>query len=851
MGFAESLERSDAMTMTIATRRLVLCLALAGVAWAGEGRAPLRWQDMELPHAARSDEWVVISSPRRYTITMGGNVDMDHALTRDHGNWRVGWQPNESLAIENVGSEPVEDAKVIVNGRGNWYSIEEMLEEVLAGARSDQEKVYLIWQFCRENRHHDSPIYGSLWRSELHDPVKMLAVYGAGLCDDSGSIGASLYEAAGLTERVPFVRALHGHMMCEVFNEGRWQFMDIDQDVFYLDRENELPVGGDVVAQDHDLAHRDVHYGPIFHDWTRSRSAASLFGNDDEEEMRLDKGYRIGVRLRPGERIEYRWDNIGKWSSWEPGRGRRWVGNSRKIYEPRLDSERAGADEAKGVSLTRIDGRAAVCGDSEGASLTYRMSSDFVLCGGRVTASFVLRGTDDTAIIEAWSRDNKGQGRTEPVQVWRASGPGGREADVEIDGAMDLTHGGPEHEVFVRIRLVSLGNGDGAALTALAIRGDLMVSPLFLPRLRLGENEVVYTDDCPGERKVRLAYRWRETTAVTLPAAPALVYPDDGRTVRDEIVTYRWGAVAGARAYHFQVARDAAFRWPYRTGLDTIYEGTSYSVPFWGVYSPKTTYYWRVRAQSDKGLWGDWSEARTFRWAGPRVPVDVMLKKQGGRFVLSWAANARGARPVAYEVYGSDIKGFSVSKAPYEVPTLGEVGGNFVGRTTGTTMVVAGPGLPDEGSDWVQHAENLNRCFYRVVAVDEHGTHSGCSAYAEMPHPYIWSEPNVRAQSGKAYRYQPAVIRSLGDLQFRYEKPGKQMWEREQLSFSLVEGPAWLSVDSESGLLSGTAPRDGAGSSNVTLRVTASIEKRTGKDTYRPDTPPRHFDQTFRLVVSE
>jgi hypothetical protein len=101
------------------------------------------------------------------------------------------------------------------------------------------------------------------------------------------------------------------------------------------------------------------------------------------------------------------------------------------------------------------------------------------------------------------------------------------------------------------------------------------------------------------------------------------------------------------------------------------------------------------------------------------------------------------------------------------------------------------------------------------------------------------------------YRYQPEVIRSLGDLQYRYEEPGKKMWEQEQLSFSLVEGPAWLSVDSQSGLLSGTAPRDATGSFDVTLRVMASIEKRTGRDTYMPDPRPRHFDQVFRLVVSE
>ncbi len=831
-------------------RVLVLCtvILLIGATSSGAERTPLKWQENELPHQERSREVVVTSSPQRYTITMGGNLDMDHALTREHGRWTVGWQPNESLVVENIGAEPVENAKVIINGRGNWYSIEEMLAEVLATARSDQEKVYLIWQFCRSNRHHDDPIYGGPWDAELHDPVKMLAIYGAGLCDDAGSIGASLYEAAGLTRRTPTVRCLHGHMMCEVFHKDRWQFMDIDQNVFYLDRENELPVGGDAVAQDHDLAHREVHYGPVFHDWKTSRRAAGLFGWDDDQTKRLEKGYRLRVCLRLGERMEYRWDNIGNWSMYEPGRGRRWVGNSRKVYEPRFDSERGGADTAHDVSLVQVNDTPALRGDSDQAALTYRMSSAFVFCGGRVNASFTLRGTQDKAVIEVWARDNKGQGQTSPVQVWQASGPGPRQADVEIDKAMDLTHGGPEYEFFVRVRLASSGNDGGAVLTHLTLRGDLMVSPLFLPRLRLGENEVVYTDGNSGSRKVRLSYHWRETTATTPPDAPDLVYPPDGQAVDDEMLTYRWRATEGAQRYHIQVARDPDFRWPYRPGLDVIYDGTSYAVPFWGVYSPETAYHWRVRAQNDKGIWGPWSTPNTFTWVGPRVPVDVKLRQEEERFVLSWRPNPRGARPVAYEVYASDIKGFSVSKAPYDVPTLGTVGANFLGATIETEMVVAGPGVRP---DTVSSPENLNRCFYRVVAVDARGTHSGCSAYAEMPHPYIWSKPNRRVKRGTSYRYQPQVIRSLGDVQYRYSSPGHKMWEQEQLSFSLVEGPTWLQIDPQSGLLSGTVPQNAAGGSTVTLRVTTRTEKRTGKDTFTTDWPARHHEQTFELAIGE
>ena len=817
----------------------------------GEWGQPVKWQDHELPHVSQSHEELITTRRHEYAIEMGGTVDMDHALTREYAIWRLGWQPNESLIIENVGSVPAESCKVIVNDRGDWYSMEGLLREAIGTAKNEQEKVFLIWDFLRSNRHHDDPIHGGLWRDELHDPVKMLAIYGAGLCDDSGSIGASMYWAAGLSQPEPFVRALHGHMMCEVFAEGRWQFMDIDENVFYLDRENRLPVSGDVITHDHDLAHREIHFGPRFSDWPRSRRAAALFGRDDEQSMRLAKGYEIRVNLRPAERIEYRWDNVGKWSMSMQDRQRRWVGNSRKIYKPALRKLDPEAQEACNVNPVTFEGRPAIAAENADGSITYRMSSAFVFCGGGVTASFHLGEVSDQACIEAWATDNKGEGKTEPVVVWQGNGPGPKRAEVTLDEALNPTGGPPEYEFWVRVRLSSKSGKAAAVLTDLSIRGDIMVSPIFLPRLCLGENKVVYTDESGPDRKVRVTYKWRETTATKPPAAPKLIYPPDGRTLRDEKLTYKWQSVDEAETYQFQVSRDPALRWPYRASFDVVYNKTEYRVPFWGIYSPDEDYYWRVRARNDKGIWGGWSEVRTFWWSGPCVPKNVKLTNNDGRFTLSWEPNPRGRRPVVYEVYGSNIKGFSVSKEPYEIETLGTVPTNYLGRTTSTNMIVAGHRAADNIPTGVENPDNLNRCYYRVVAIDEYGTHSGCSAYAEMPHPYIWTAPPTTVRAGHDYCYQPGLIHSLGDLQYRYVEPNCKFWEREQLSFSLLKAPEWLDIDSETGRLTGTAPVNDTGLHLVSIQATATFEKRTGKDTFTEDLSPLTCTQDFELVVHQ
>ncbi|MCD4830180.1 MAG: hypothetical protein K8R02_00050 [Anaerohalosphaeraceae bacterium] len=837
--------------ITLAAILMVILITIAGAGREGfKVGTILEWQLQELPHINRSSQQVITNaSPYEYNITMGGAIDMDHTITRDYMNWNIGWQPNESLTIANIGSVPIENAKIIINQRGNWYSFEEMLDEILATAKSDQEKVYLIWQFVRLNRHHNLPLHEVTFAEELHDPVKMFTSYGAGICDDAGSVTGSLFQAAGITQQEPFAGAYRGHIMCEVFNEGHYQFMDSDVHTFYLDRENELPASGATIARDHDLVHREIHLHDTANPWVDSRKLAALYGRDDTRTTRLTRGHQIRVNLRPGERIEYRWDNIGKWSM-DRDFGRTEVGNSRKIYEPALDAPNAGATEAENISLIKLNGQAAVTADSNEASLTYRMNSSFVFCGGLMNATFELADANDKVIIEAWAEDNKGEGKTEPIVLWQSEGAGMQVADFEIDSAIAPTRGRPEYEFFVRIRLNSNSGKGGAALTHLAIRGDIMVSPMFLPRLKLGENKVVYSDESTSERKVRVTYNWRETMDAKPLTAPALTYPADKSIIRDEILTYKWQPVEGAKAYHLQVARDKDFRWPYRPCLNVNYKETAeHIVPFLGIYSPNTTYYWRVCTKNDKGIWGDWSKPSTFTWTGPRIPIEVKLTERDGLTTLSWQPNPRGEKPVSYEIYASDIKGFSLSKTNYDVYGLGEVSGNFLGKTTDNEILVTGHLDVNNPPAGVVNPENLNRCYYRVVAVDKHGTRSGPSNFAEMRHPYIYTKPVTIAKVGEPYCYQPFSVSSLGDLQRFYTKPGKKFWEREHLKFYIEQAPEWLRIDSDSGLLTGTPPTAAAGDHYIRLRIKATYEKRPGKDGAIGNLHPRSNFQSYRLVV--
>ncbi|MFQ5809102.1 MAG: hypothetical protein ACE5JM_05740, partial [Armatimonadota bacterium] len=256
------------------------------------------------PTAQRQHTEVVTEREHRYTIAVGGTVDAENTRTRSHNDFRIGFQPNISLTIENTGDVPVVNPKLLVNDRRDWSTIWSIMREFTRGAESDEEKAYLIWQGMRENTYHDLPLFPG---GELHDPVKMLNVYGLGLCDDVGGCACSLYYAAGIRRpraaRDPRLRVLGGHLQGEPWIDGDFRLLDIDRDVFYLDRENERPVSSDVLARDHDLARREVHYGPVFRDWDSSDRGSAVFGADDKDMRRLAAGHEMRMTLRPGEKV--------------------------------------------------------------------------------------------------------------------------------------------------------------------------------------------------------------------------------------------------------------------------------------------------------------------------------------------------------------------------------------------------------------------------------------------------------------------------------------------------------------------------------------------------------------------
>ena len=751
------------------------------------------------------------SGDHRYTVEMGGTLDMENTRTLTTNNCYIVFQNNTALTIENSGDTPVVNPRLVVNDRGNWYTFDSLLEEFTRGAKSDQDRVYLIWENMRQNLYHETPLFGD---SEPHDPVKLFNVYGLNLCDDAGNTGSSLFHHAGFIGSKN--RALRGHVQCEAFINGKHQFMDVDMDCFYLDRENEFPISGNECARDHDLVRRELNYGAVVSGFTSSDAPAALFGPDDTLHDAQLRGHEIAYTLRPGEKAVFRWDNIDKYCAENKQRTHRpkYFGNSKFVYQPRLtlDAIKRDALAARDiVETTAADTGGKLAGSSPDARLDYAVKIPYASCGGTLRAHFVGTEALDRFSISL-SLDGK-----KWKELWTEQGAGYHTAEVSLDEALDIHNKPAKYAYFVRVGLGSSSTKRGANLSALEIETDVMAAPVSLPRLKLGSNQAVYRDETDGPRRVKITHQWRESTAVQpLPAIAAPNQPQPGAELNDSIVTFSWPEVAEAGRYHLQVSRRPDFAYPYRTSLDVVIPTTSWQVPYTGIFSPETTYHWRLRCQDRWGVWGKWSPGWTFTWQGPRVPVEVRADQDGQTFTLHWKPNPRGPQPVRYEVYGSDEKGFSVRKETHSVPGRGKVPPNFLAATPETSIVVASPNADEAAA---------NKVFYRVVAIDAHGTQSGCSNYAELPHPHIFSSPQLNAKVGRPYKYQVKSLRSLGDYQGKQDPTSNvssyayKFWDIEQDTFKLIEGPKWLVLDENTGLLSGTPTGRDVGTAVVKLEI--------------------------------
>jgi hypothetical protein len=770
----------------------------------------------------------VTTSPCTYNITQGGTMDGKMCTTLP-GVWEPfeqTWESNRSIRMENIGAADVINPWLTI-GPIDFFSQQTIADSVVKGLSTEREKALAIFYFYITHRYHK----GNGDNTAQGDVSQAMNVFGFNTCGNSTLCISDLLDKIGMRD---CIFSHHpGHCVPQVFFDGKYNTLDGDMATFMLMRDNHTLANEVDLVRDHDLIKRVHQYGimgpmnPL-----KNEDYAQLYTWEGKTTQQLNgwAWWDMGMVLRPHEALEWRWGHEtpvkyhGDMSG-HPPTAPDTIYNGLWEYTPDLTSDKPWRSGATVTNITNKDG-VLTATDGGAGTILWRMRSPYQFVGGTLAATgegyaFEVgftnakdwRKTDYTPLATLAEFDGQFKGRTQTMtEYWLKCTLSGR-----------------------------------ASLSSVNIKNDVQMAPLAMPSMTVGDNRFTYLEH-PNQRSgrsaarhLRITHRWVERSKTRPPrASEAPVYPSNGGRSDGTDVVFQWKAAAdpdgdAVTDYHFQLSDRPDIRWPLSPNFEKYISktpdkgDTRYTLPRPGLLTPGKTYYWHVRAKDFNGVWGPWNARWRFTADGPAYPVNVAMKYDAGAAVgtLTWSANPAGRPPAKYRVYGSDEKGFTVHDAPYEV-RLGSTKGltnpfpaNFAAEVQGTSLDVLGVGnaLP-----------NANRAYYRVVAVDDQGKRSGDSDYVEAPRPFIYSAPVTRAPAGQPYRYQVKAIRSLGDLADRIgarPNPGTRFWKIEPLKFSLTQKPAWMSIDADTGLITG-AP-DGTGGP-VTVSVTLTKEHRLVHD---------------------
>lgn len=770
------------------------------------------WKSLRDPADVPRQHVQEINAARQeYKVVQGGTMDGRNCRS-PQGVWtpfEQTWESNRSVRLENVGDTDLVNPW-LVSGRNDFRSVNAIVARAIEPGMTDKEKAMALWWQEIQHRFH---YQGD--NQELLSPVKVLNVYGHNTCGNDSICLAGLWKAAGL--KVAPAR-LVGHCVTQVFYDDAWHLYDGDMHSLYLLRDNETIAGEQDLVRDHDLIKR-THTQGILRPQGRAgdewEASIYVFEGEVNGDRDADRKSVMNMTLRPGEALVWRWGHTQPAKYFGSGEHAFVDRICNGLWEYRPDFSqvmwRRGADSVTAIVAGKDGLRAE---EGQPGEIVWTIRAPYVMVGGKLE----IDGTQAKFEISWDGKD------------WQ-------KVDRDLDAFFPPT-GTARYSYQLRCRLTG-----EARLRKLNIVNDLQMAPLSLPEMGIGENLFTYTDESPRERRVRITHAWTERSLSAPPVPPAtpISPPDRGESNGTDVI-FHWPAADDPDGdkladYHFELSSRADMKWPLSMSFAKLISRTSdagnsgYTLKSPGELNPDREYFWHVRAKDARGVWGKWSPTWRFTPRGPTPPLKVALEydadKQLG--LLRWEPNPLGRQPVAYRIYASDEKGFSVSDEDFEVaagiydfqrkestkpPT--RFASNFFAETKATQLAVIGP----EG-------RSANKAFYRVVAIDGHGRRSGTSDYASAPRPIIFSQPIEKARVGAEFNYDVKIIRSLGDQRTRVVNGREVMnyWDVEQPRFQLEKGPNWLTIDPISGQLRGKP--DQVGKTEVVVSVQLESDHRS------------------------
>ncbi len=583
----------------------------------------------------------VTSGQFTYKVTMGGTLDefntADYYDT--YGNsmrFQSKFQPNEYLIIENIGDSDVVNPRIVINGRRNRFSVDDILADIIKPGMTDAEKAMAIWTYVAniELQSHDNDRRvddGSiLINKELANPVKLSNVYYCSGCQFAAACISVLCEHIGLKARTAAMGS--AHRIAEVWYDDDWHILDGDQRTFYLEKDNKTLASYDDIRNDPCLADRN-HDGGFASRGIKSRG--SQYKNLPQNIIDInDIGpymSTMAMTLRPGEKFIWRWDHIGKYRCGANNRNIKsdrpqgllpyQLANGKMIYQPRFDSALSAhdADENVNIKSATENGKSSKLQPAEAgkpAYVVYKVSTAYPVVGGTVGVKLFRKTAAETCRIYVSVYDTNNW-----TEAWSAkdTDTGELEKKIAIDTVLNPLPTPAIYNYYVKFEMQANSTPGDVCIKEICIESDVQMSGTALPSLSVGENNVAYRDESKGDRRIRITHGWNESSMVIPPLAPEKpVSPNNGEQVSvTTLKRFKWepakdpdGYIAD---YHIQVSTRPDMLYPVSPVFDRIIFS---SEPVWqvpkGWLRPYKTYYWRVRTKDNWGVWSGWSDVWQF-----------------------------------------------------------------------------------------------------------------------------------------------------------------------------------------------------------------------------------------------